>query len=71
MFPHETAQASIDLKAKVLFLIHWSKFDVSIHDWDEPTIRIIKEADKRAVNIATPRKPKPLLIAQATSYNSD
>ena len=54
MFPHETAQASIDLKAKVLFPIHWSKFDLSIHAWDEPIIRITEEADKRGISIATP-----------------
>ena len=54
MFPPETVQANIDLKSKVLFPIHWSKFDLSIHPWDEPIIRITKEADKRNVDIATP-----------------
>ena len=54
MFPDESVQASIDLKAEVLFPIHWSKFDLSIHPWDEPIIRITKEAAKRNVNIATP-----------------
>jgi|TARA_B110000438_G_scaffold205395_1_gene197066 L-ascorbate metabolism protein UlaG (beta-lactamase superfamily) len=54
MFPYETVQANIDLKSKILFPIHWSKFDLSIHPWDEPIIRVAKEADKRNVNIATP-----------------
>ena len=54
MFPDEAVQASIDLKAKVLFPIHWSKFDLSNHPWDEPIIRITKEADKKNVTIATP-----------------
>ena len=54
LFPDETVQASIDLKAKVLFPIHWSKFDLSIHPWDEPIIRVTHEAEKRNVNIATP-----------------
>ena len=54
MFPDEAVQASIDLKAEVLFPIHWSKFDLSIHPWDEPIIRITKEAAKKNVNIATP-----------------
>ena len=31
MFPDEVVQANIDLKSKVLFPIHWSKFDLSIH----------------------------------------
>ena len=54
MFPDEVVQANIDLKAKVLFPIHWSKFDLSIHPWDEPIIRVTHEAEKRNVNIATP-----------------
>ena len=54
MFINETVQASIDLKAKVLFPIHWSKFDLSIHPWDEPIIHFSKEADRRNVNISMP-----------------
>ena len=54
MFPNETVQASLDLKANVLFPIHWSKFDLSIHPWDEPIIYTTKEAGRRNVNITTP-----------------
>jgi L-ascorbate metabolism protein UlaG (beta-lactamase superfamily) len=54
MFPDEVVQANIDLKAKVLFPIHWCKFDLSIHPWDEPIIRVTHEAEKRNVNITTP-----------------
>ena len=54
MIPEQTVQASIDLNTEVLFPIHWSKFDLSLHPWDEPIIRITEEAEKRNVNIATP-----------------
>lgn len=54
MYPDEAVQASIDLNAEILFPIHWSKFDLSIHPWDEPIIRITKEAAKKNVNLATP-----------------
>ena len=54
MYPDEAVQANIDLKSSVLFPIHWSKFDLSIHPWDEPIIRITKEAKKMKVKIATP-----------------
>lgn len=54
MKPEETVQASIDLKAKVLFPIHWSKFDLSLHPWDEPIIRLTKEAEIQNVTTATP-----------------
>ena len=54
MMPEQTVQASIDLNARVLFPIHWSKFDLSIHPWDEPAIRITAEAKRRDVTVATP-----------------
>ena len=54
MFPDQSVQASIDLNAKVLFPIHWSKFDLSSHTWDDPIIRVTEEAKKKNVNIATP-----------------
>ena len=54
MYPDEAVQANIDLKSSVLFPIHWSKFDLSIHPWDEPIIRITEEAKKMKVKTATP-----------------
>ena len=54
MLPEEAVQASIDLNAKVLFPIHWGKFDLALHPWDEPAIRITVEANKLKVTLATP-----------------
>ena len=54
MLPEQTVQASIDLRAKVLFPIHWGKFSLALHPWDEPVIRLAKEVGDRNVTIATP-----------------
>jgi len=54
MMPEETVQASIDLNARVLFPIHWSKFDLALYPWDEPAIRLTKEARHQNVDVATP-----------------
>jgi L-ascorbate metabolism protein UlaG (beta-lactamase superfamily) len=59
MMSEETVQASIDLNARVLFPIHWSKFDLALHPWDEPAIRLTKEAKKRNVTVATPLIGEP------------
>ena len=64
MMPEEVVQASIDLNARVLFPIHWSKFDLALHPWDEPAIRLTKEARNRAVAVATP------LIGEAFAVNN-
>jgi L-ascorbate metabolism protein UlaG (beta-lactamase superfamily) len=55
MTPEETVQAAIDLKAKSLFPVHWAKFSLSIHPWDEPIIRIKKEALRKNMPLIHPR----------------
>jgi L-ascorbate metabolism protein UlaG (beta-lactamase superfamily) len=54
MNPEETVQAAIDLKAYNLLPVHWGKFSLSIHSWDEPIIRITKEAELRNVKLLHP-----------------
>ncbi len=54
MMPEEVVQAAIDLKAAVLFPVHWSKFSLSLHAWDEPAIRVTAEAIKKNLAIVTP-----------------
>jgi L-ascorbate metabolism protein UlaG (beta-lactamase superfamily) len=54
MMPEEVVQAAVDLKAKILLPVHWSKFSLSIHAWDEPILRIVKEADMKGVSLLYP-----------------
>jgi L-ascorbate metabolism protein UlaG (beta-lactamase superfamily) len=54
MMPEEVVQAAKDLKAKTLFPVHWSKFALSVHAWDEPIIRLIKEAKLKNVALLHP-----------------
>ncbi|HAH24799.1 MAG TPA: MBL fold metallo-hydrolase [Prolixibacteraceae bacterium] len=46
MMPEQTVQAAIDLKAKVLMPVHWAKFALALHAWDEPIERVAKEAHR-------------------------
>lgn len=54
MMPEEAVQAAMDLKAKKLLPVHWSKFSLSIHAWDEPINRITKEAKRKGVPVVHP-----------------
>ena len=54
MMPEETVQACIDLAASIVVPIGWSKFDLALHLWDEPAIRLVKEAESREVAVASP-----------------
>lgn len=54
MMPEETIQAHIDLQGKVLLPIHWAKFNLALHPWQEPIQRILRNAASRKVSVATP-----------------
>ncbi len=55
MFPEETAQAALDLKARVLMPIHWGKFALGLHPWKESIERITKKAEEVDLPLFTPR----------------
>ena len=44
MFPEQTVQAAKDLQAEILFPVHWSKFVLSTHSWNDSIKRLTKEA---------------------------
>jgi L-ascorbate metabolism protein UlaG (beta-lactamase superfamily) len=64
MMPEETVQASIDLKANILFPIHWAKFALAMHDWDEPIKRVLLKAEELSVKVTTPMIGEPLIIGK-------
>jgi L-ascorbate metabolism protein UlaG (beta-lactamase superfamily) len=45
MMPEEVVQAGIDLYTKKILPVHWSKFALSLHAWDEPIKRITTESN--------------------------
>lgn len=54
MFPEETVQAAKDLNAEILFPVHWGKFVLSTHPWDEPINRLMVEAKKQEQEVVSP-----------------
>ena len=46
MMPEETYQAFLDLNANYIMPIHWAKFDLSLHPWQEPIERLFNAASK-------------------------
>jgi L-ascorbate metabolism protein UlaG (beta-lactamase superfamily) len=54
MSPEETVRASMDLRTNKLLPVHWGKFSLSVHAWNDPIIRIKKEASIQKVNLLHP-----------------
>jgi len=64
MQPHETMQAHIDLRGKVMLPIHNGTFDLAMHSWQDPFERITQLAAERQQALATPAIGEPLSIAE-------
>jgi L-ascorbate metabolism protein UlaG (beta-lactamase superfamily) len=62
MMPEETVQAAKDLQTKVLMPVHWAKFRLALHAWNEPIRRVTKKAAEEGLPITTPRIGEPVAI---------
>jgi L-ascorbate metabolism protein UlaG (beta-lactamase superfamily) len=55
MTPEQAVQVNADVRAKRMFPVHWSSFNLAYHDWDEPIRRALAEAKRTGVDLVTPR----------------
>ena len=65
MMPEEVAEAAEQLSAKCLLPVHWAKFSLSLHPWDEPIQRLLKAASGKPFRVLTP------MIGQTVILHSD
>ncbi|MCG9879216.1 MAG: MBL fold metallo-hydrolase [Bacteroidia bacterium] len=54
MMPEEVITAKMDLQADVLMPVHWAKFSLALHPWNESINRLKKEAELKSQKITTP-----------------
>ncbi len=54
MTPENSVRASVELGAAAFFPVHWGRFDLAYHPWDEPIRRAARAAESEGVKIATP-----------------
>ena len=62
MLPEQTVMAAKDLRAKVLLPVHWAKFTLALHPWNEPIQRVVKAASASGVMLATPMIGEPVVL---------
>jgi L-ascorbate metabolism protein UlaG (beta-lactamase superfamily) len=59
MFPEQTVRAAMDLNVKVLFPVHWGKFALASHSWNESIQRLSAEANKQGQYFVMPLIGQP------------
>ena len=55
MIPEETVTATFDLRAKALMPVHWGRFAISQHSWNESVKRAYAAANDLKLRIVAPR----------------
>ena len=60
MFPEQTVQAAQDLEAKKVVPVHWGKFVLSYHPWNESIQRFVKAAEEAGLNYISPKIGEPV-----------
>ena len=64
MMPEETVQAAIDLNAKTLLPVHWGKFTLAMHAWNEPVKRVLAKANEMDLHVLTPKIGEILMVGK-------
>lgn len=64
MQPEEVVQAHKDLGAKTLLPVHWAKFALAYHHWDDPIKRVTAKAAAEGIHITTPMIGEPVILGE-------
>ena len=68
MQPEESIQALIDLNAHTFIPVHWGMFDLSLHHWSEPILRLQKFMTASYMPFIAPRLGE---VVDTRSYKND
>jgi L-ascorbate metabolism protein UlaG (beta-lactamase superfamily) len=58
----QAAQAAVDLNAHLLQPVHWGKFVLADHPWNEPIEKLIPAAEKLGVPVNVPKIGEPYTL---------
>lgn len=54
MLPNQIMPAARELNAKKILPVHWSKFTLANHAWDEPVVELLKSVKENDPQVLTP-----------------
>jgi len=58
----QAAQVAVDLHAKMIQPVHWGKFVLADHPWNEPIEKLIPAAEKVGIPINIPKIGEPYVV---------
>lgn len=67
MMPEEVVKAGADLQAKALLPVHWAKFSLALHSWDEPIMRLKGQPVVQNLTLVHPMIGEKLVLTNITT----
>ena len=64
MTPEETIKAAKELHTAILIPVHWGKFALAMHSWNEPVKRLFLEAHLKDQLVVSPLIGQPYILGQ-------
>jgi len=68
MMPEQTVQAAVDLRAKILLPVHWAKFSLAMHPWNDPPKRVIAQAQTLSMPVTIPMIGEPIVLNERSPH---
>ena len=68
ILPEEVVEAAIDLNARKVLPVHWAKFSLSLHEWDEPIKRVTAAAAQQDVAVIHPMIGEAVFLQQRQEF---
>ena len=65
LMPEQTVHAAMDLRANLLLPVHWGKFALSLHAWDEPIRRAGIRASELNMPLTSPMIGEPIILKES------
>ena len=65
MMPEETAQAAVDVRAKLMMPIHWGAFKLALHSWTDPIVRVKRKAEELNMPLIAPKIGQVVLVGDS------
>jgi len=69
MMPFEVVQAAHDLGGRKLLPVHWGKFSLSLHAWDEPIRQVVNEAQSKGLIVLHPMIGETVRLDYNRTFN--
>ncbi len=70
MYPEESVQAAIDVKAPISIPVHWGGFTLALHTWKEPVERFVAAAQQKNIRTCTPQIGEIVILGEEPKANN-